>query len=83
MLKSKVLSLSTVLGVGIGAAFAVKFAKDVVGSAANLQKSQEVIQEEFGKSGDALTAFGEKGAQALGISAQTADATSARFGILF
>ena len=82
-LRTKVFSLSKVLGVGIGAAFAVKFAKDVVGSAANLQKSQEVIQEEFGKSGDALTAFGEKGAQALGISAQTADATSARFGILF
>lgn len=82
-LKRHLLSLSNALGIGIGAVFAVKFIKDVVGTAASIQKSTEVIRSGFGRAGAAVVEFGGKGAAALGISKEVADATSARFAILF
>jgi hypothetical protein len=68
-------------------AFAVKetfdFGKELVSHAADVQKQVEAIGSEFGKAGDKVIEFNEKGAASLGISAHLADQTSARFGILF
>jgi hypothetical protein len=67
----------------IAGAIAVTGIKDVVEAAASLQKQVELVKEEFGSASGALLDFGNKGAAALGISAQAADTASARLGILF
>lgn len=59
------------------------FGKEAVSGAATLQKSLEVIDSQFGKASGTVKAFGDDAAAQFGISAQVADATSARFGILF
>lgn len=82
-LKTHVLSLTNVLGVGIGAAFAVKLAKDVVQGAASVQKSQEVVRAQFGQSGTAITKWANQGGLALGVTDKLSLSTAARFGILF
>lgn len=81
--RSHILSLGNVLGVTFGAAIAVSLVKNVVGAAAQVQKSVEAIRSRFGGASESVIRFGEDAAAKLGISADVADATSARFGILF
>ena len=82
-IKGHLLGLGSALGLAFGADIAIKGIKDLANDAAGVQKSAEVIKNEFGASGEAVAAFGEKGAHALNITTKAADATSARFGILF
>lgn len=82
-LKHHLLGLAEIVGIAFGAKIAVDFVKDIVNSAASVQKSEEVIAAGFGKASEAVIRFGETGATALGISRQAAAATSARFAILF
>ena len=74
------------MGTAMVAAFAVdkvaEFTKEIVTSAGQLQKSQEVIAEKFGSSAAAVKGFGDSVAS-MGVSAATADSVSAKFGILF
>lgn len=81
--KGSVLGLGKVLGIAFGAAIGIHFVKDLAEGAAELQKSQEVIQSEFGKSADVVQKFVEEGAPKLGIYGKVADDVAARFGILF
>lgn len=71
----------------VAGAFAIeegfKLGKEMVQGAAEVQKSQEVIQAQFGKSAEYVKAFGEEAGKAFGLSAVHADATSAKFGIMF
>lgn len=68
-------------------AFAIRkgfeFGKDIIEHAGQIQKQIEAIKSDFGDASDAVLAFNEKGAAALGISAHLADTTATRFGILF
>lgn len=81
--KSAFSNVAKIVGVALSAGAAFKFGEDIIEGAASLQKSVEAINLEFGKAGKAVTQFGEDGAKSLGISANLADSTSARFGILF
>lgn len=75
--------IAEAVGAAFGAAEVFHFGKDVIQDSANLQHSIQGIREEFGAAAASVVNFGEKGATALGISAQLADATSNRFGLLF
>jgi hypothetical protein len=81
--KSAFSRIGKIVGVALGAGEAFNFGKEIVGDAAQVQKSVETIRAEFGGAAQSVLDFSDKGATALGISAQVADATSARFGILF
>lgn len=70
-------------GVGIGTAFLVEFTKKLSEQAAEVQKSEEVVRAEFGKSAEEIEAFAKKGAADLGITDDAALGTAAKFGILF
>lgn len=76
-------NIAKIAGVAFGAIEAFKFGKDLISGAADLQKQLEVIKTQFGDAGKEVAEFGEKGAKGLGISADTADKTAAKFGILF
>lgn len=82
-LGSSLLGLAGIIGVGFGAEKLYDVGKESVNAAAQLQKSQEVVRSEFGKSSGVLSQWADNGATKLGISASAADATSARFGLLF
>lgn len=82
-LKAPLLSL----GKFITGALAIKggfdLGKAILGDAAQVQKSSEVIRSEFGKSGQAIIDFADKGGVALGLSGTLALESSAKFGVLF
>jgi phage-related protein len=83
-MKTSFLSIGKILGVAFGGAILGHFVKDLVNGAAQVQKSKEVIQSTFGPDASkVLVGFGDTAAASLGISASAADATSAKFGILF
>lgn len=83
-MKKHFLNAGTILGVGFGAAVGVDLIKHVVADAGQVQKSAEVIRSAFGPaSKQVFVGFRDSVAANLGISAQLADATSARFGIFF
>lgn len=75
--------LAEAVGLAFGAAEVFHFGKDAVEGAANLQHQIENIRIEFGAASKAVVQFGHTGATALGISAELADSTSSRFGLLF
>lgn len=83
-MKGRLLNLGTLIGVGFGAEIALHFVKEITGAAAGVQKSIEVIKSTFGPAAsEVVVGFGDRVASSLGISAEAADATSAKFGILF
>jgi hypothetical protein len=78
---------AALIGSAIASAFAVEkivdFVAEAVEGAAKLQKSQEAITATFGASAKEVLEFGDSAAKSFGVSAASADATSAKFGILF
>lgn len=81
-IKSHLLSLGNLFGVAFGAAIGVDLVKHVVGDAAQVQKSGEVIKATFGASASQVfVGFRDSVAANLGVSAQVADATAAKMGI--
>lgn len=82
-LRKHLFNFYTLLDAGIGGYFAVDFIKDVTSAAAGVQKSQEVVQDEFGKSAATISQFATTSAQGLGITDNAAESTAAKFGILF
>ncbi len=71
------------LGVGIGAALTADLVKHLAEDAAGVQKSQEVIRSEFGKSSEEIIDFAEKTGIALGITSHASLDTAAKLGIVF
>jgi hypothetical protein len=81
--KTHLLSLGNILGVGFGAAIGIHFVKDIVTGAAESERAVEAIRSRFGGASEAVLRFGQNAARSLGVSAALADDTSARFGQLF
>ncbi len=81
--KGKLLNFGALFGIAFGGAILIKFAKDLVGAAGSVQKSNEAITQYFGRSADAVREFANVSAARLGIAAKDATASAARFGILF
>ena len=81
--KSAFSNISKIVGVALSAGAAFSFGKEIVGSAAQLQKSVESIRASFSGAGESIIQFNDKAATALGISAQAGDAAAAKFGLLF
>jgi hypothetical protein len=71
----------------IGGIFAAEkvfdFGKEVVQEASVIQKAQESIRAEYGKSGDVVEHFATTSAAQLGISAAASETASAKLGALF
>jgi hypothetical protein len=61
----------------------IHFVKELANQAAEVQKSQEVVRSEFGKSAEIVEGFANKSAAALGITDDAALATAAKLGIVF
>lgn len=75
--------LAKIAGVAFGAHEAFQFGKEIITSAADVQRQIQTITTEFGKAGDQILQFSKKGATGLGISEKLAVSTGARFGVLF
>lgn len=73
------------LAAGLGGILAgvevLKFGKEAVQAAAQVQKSTEAIRADYGKAGEEVIRFGERAANAFGISNQASTAFSAQIGI--
>lgn len=66
----------------LGAEKIVEFGKDAVQSAADVQKSEENIRAQFGKSSEEVIQFGEHAATAFGISLKASLGFSSQMGIV-
>lgn len=74
---------TAILGVAFGAKAAFNLGKNIIGDAAAVQKSTEVIRAQFGRAGQSIVDFADKGGLALGVASHETEAVAARFGILF
>lgn len=75
--------IGKIIGVALGATAGYEIIKSSVEAAAVVQKSQEVIRSEFGKSAGALAQFANGFGVKFGALSTDTLAASARFGILF
>ncbi len=75
------------VGAAMGAAFAgaqiVQFGKDVIMASSNMAESVSKVNVVFGSTADAVLAFGDTAATALGISSQQALEAAGTYGNLF
>lgn len=74
---------ATLVGIGFGVKAGFDFGKSIIGDAANVQKSVEAIRAGFGSASKQVLDFADKAGLGFGIATHQADATSARFAILF
>jgi len=81
--KSAFAGVGKIIGVALGVGAGLNFGKEIFSQAGSLQKSVEAIRADFGSASGDVTKFGEDAGKSFGISANLADTTSARFGILF
>lgn len=76
-------SLAFASGGFLAFASGTRILHDSLVGAASVQKSIEVIRANLGSAAESVVKFGDRAAYTLGISADVADSTSARFAILF
>lgn len=81
--KSGFLSVGKIVAEAFAGVKVFDFAKDIVGGAADVQKSVENIKAQFGSAADGIVAFNKSAADSFGISADAGDSAASKFGLLF
>jgi hypothetical protein len=75
--------VAKIVGVALGAGAAFEFGKGIITDAAQLQKSVETVNAEFGRGAAQVHQFADEAGIGFGIASHASEATAARFGILF